>query len=457
MMTLFRRCLTALPVLLACALPVAAQPVPSEADLVYARVGGVDLTLDLYSQPLRLAPRPIIVWLHDGDWATGSHRPLPDYLRPLYADGYAIAAVRYRLTSEAGRYGDVGVAFPAPLHDVKAAVRFLRAIAPDRGLAPERIIVWGAGAGGHLAALLGTTADMPELEGTLGKHLNVSSRVSGVVAYGAPTDLLQLGPDADAENIPFDLAIVHDAPTSPASRLVGYDAPGQGLGVLRANAAAAVTPFPLYRGIVGQASPVTSASPGDAPFFIANGTRDRFVPAVQGRRLEAALTFAGVDASYKEVEATSPAAFGESIHQSARDFVRSRIDTSVVPVANPVGLSGTWFDPATSGQGFDFLWLDGNRLLVNFFGHRDDGSNLGLFGLHQGVLRYTQAIEIPLIVATNGRFSQLDPAAIRREPWGTLTLQFDSCDRGIATLRGRDGNQFLALQKLAAPPGKGCD
>jgi acetyl esterase/lipase len=436
---------------------VAAQPVPGEADLVYARVGGVDLTLDLYASRLRLSPRPIIVWLHDGDWATGSNRVLPDYLQPLYADGYAIAAVRYRLTSEAGAYGNVGVTFPGPLHDVKAAVRFLRAIAPDYGLAPERILVWGAGAGGHLAALLGTTADVPELEGTLGDHLDVSSRVSGVVAYGAPTDLLQLGPDADAANIPFDLAIVHDAPTSPASRLVGYDAPGQGLGVLRANATAAVTPFPLYRSLAAQASPVATASRGDAPFYIANGTLDRFVPAAQGRRLVTALTAAGVEAVFNEVDAASPAAFGERVHESARDFVRSRIGTLVVPVANPVALSGTWFDPATSGQGFDFLWLDGNRLLVNFFGHRDDGTNLGLFGLHEGVLRYSQAIEIPLIVATNGRFNQLDPEAIRRESWGTLTLQFDSCNRGIATLRGRDGNQFLALQKLAAPPGKGCD
>jgi acetyl esterase/lipase len=457
MMTLLRRCLAAVPVLLGCAFPAAAQPVPGEADLVYARVGGVDLTLDLYAPRLRLTPRPVIVWLHDGDWGSGSNRVLPDYLQPLYAEGYAIAAVRYRLTSEAGTYGNVGVTFPGQLHDVKAAVRFLRAIAPDFGLAPERIVAWGAGGGGHLAALLGTTADLPELEGTLGEHLDVSSRVSGVVAYGAPTDLLQLGPDADAANIPFDLAIVHDAPTSPASRLIGYDAPGQGLGVLRANASAAVTPFPLYRNLVAQASPVASASPGDAPMFIASGTLDRFVPAAQGRRLVTALTAVGVEASFKEVEATSPAAFGEGIHETARDFVRSRIGASTVVVANPVALSGTWFDPATSGQGFDFLWLDGNRLLVNFFGHRDDGSNLGLFGLHEGVLRYTQAVEIPLIVATNGRFNQLDAAAIRRESWGTLTLQFDSCNRAIASLRGRDGDQFLALQKLAAPPGKGCD
>ncbi len=171
MMTQLRRCLAVLALLLVCALPVAAQPVPGEADLVYARVGGVDLTLDLYAPRLRLTPRPVVVWLHDGDWASGSHRVLPDDLGPLYAEGYAIAAVRYRLTSEAGVYGDIGVTFPAPLHDVKAAVRFLRAIASDYGLAPERILVWGAGAGGHLAALLGTTADVPELEGALGDHL----------------------------------------------------------------------------------------------------------------------------------------------------------------------------------------------------------------------------------------------------------------------------------------------
>lgn len=453
MPTSLRRLLATIALGLACALPAAAQPVPGEAGLVYARVGNGELSLDLYAPRIRLTPRPVVVWLHGGDWTSGSRRVLPEYLNPLLAEGYAVAAVSYRLGGEAGAYGSEGVTFPGPLHDVKAAVRFLRARAGDYGLAPERIIVWGEGAGGHLAALLGTTADRPELEGSLGDHQDVSSRVLGVIAYGAPSDLLQLGPDAAAAGLSFD----HDGPGAPGARLLGFDRPGQGLGELRRNAASALSPYPLYRGLARDASPAASADAGDAPFLIVSGTRDRFAPPAQGQRLNAALLAAGVAAQYKQVEAESAADFGAEIHALAREYARSLVGDARVPIGDPRGLTGAWFDPATSGQGFDLYWVEGDRLVVNFFGHRDDGSNLALFGLHEGRLRYATALEIPMIVATNGRFNGLDPAAIRRESWGTLTLEFSGCDRAYARLEGRDGRQFLSLQKLAGPPGRRCD
>jgi acetyl esterase/lipase len=58
--------------------------------------------------------------------------------------------------------------FPAQIHDCKAAIRWLRAHAEEFGLDPERIGAWGSSAGGHLAALLGTSGDVPELEGAVG-------------------------------------------------------------------------------------------------------------------------------------------------------------------------------------------------------------------------------------------------------------------------------------------------
>ncbi|HVF34287.1 MAG TPA: sialidase family protein [Candidatus Saccharimonadia bacterium] len=128
-----------------------------------------------------------------------------------------------------------------------------------------------------------------------------------------------------------------------------------------------------------------------------------------------------------------------------------------LPIRDPRGLAGAWFDPARSGEGLELHWIEGDVLLAVFYGHRDDGSNLFLIGTRAGAPRYGEALEIPLVATRGGRYNGLDPAAIRRERWGTLTLRFETCDRATATLAGDDGSQSLALERLARPAGLRCD
>ena len=97
--------------------------------------------------------------------------------------GFALASIDYRLTNEAP--------FPARINDCKAAVRWLRSNADKYHLDPDRIIAVGASAGGHLAALLGTTANDPRFEGT-GGPLGVSSEVQAVCDFSGPSDLLTI-------------------------------------------------------------------------------------------------------------------------------------------------------------------------------------------------------------------------------------------------------------------------
>src|SRR4051812_31111752 len=122
------------------------------ADLEYARVGETALLLDL-DLPDAAPPYPLIVWIHGGGWRDGSKedRPLVRAVDDaLLAHGYAIASINYRLSGEA--------AFPAQLADCRAAVRWLRAHAVDYQLDAAHIGVWGFSSGGHLAALLATSA-----------------------------------------------------------------------------------------------------------------------------------------------------------------------------------------------------------------------------------------------------------------------------------------------------------
>jgi len=80
--------------------------------------------------------------------------------------GYAVAAVEYRLSGEAN--------YPAQLHDLKGAIRWLRANASTYRLDAQRIVGWGASAGGLLVSVLGLTANRPELEGEVGGNLTTA-------------------------------------------------------------------------------------------------------------------------------------------------------------------------------------------------------------------------------------------------------------------------------------------
>ena len=92
-----------------------------------------------------------------------------------------MASVDYRLSTQAK--------FPAQIHDIKAAIRFLRARAADFHLDAGRIVIAGASAGGHLAALVGVSNRNSELEGKVGDYLGADSSVQGIVSYFGASDL----------------------------------------------------------------------------------------------------------------------------------------------------------------------------------------------------------------------------------------------------------------------------
>lgn len=143
-------------------------------NIPFARVGDHELKLDLYLPDG--PPAGLIVWVHGGAWRAGSRKGCD--LKGLTARGWAVASVDYRLSTEAR--------FPAQIHDIKAAIRFLRARAGEYGYPAGRFAVAGSSAGGHLAALVGVTNGEPELEGSIGANTAVSSDIqAAVVLYGA--------------------------------------------------------------------------------------------------------------------------------------------------------------------------------------------------------------------------------------------------------------------------------
>ena len=146
-------------------------------DIKYASTPQKELFLDLYMSEKVQNP-PLLVWVHGGAWSAGSKENPP---MELLAYGFAMASIEYRLSGEAP--------FPAQIHDIKAAIRFLRGNATKYGFDESRIILWGSSAGGHLAALAGVSDGNTLLEGNLGDYTKVSSKVRVILDYFGASNL----------------------------------------------------------------------------------------------------------------------------------------------------------------------------------------------------------------------------------------------------------------------------
>lgn len=213
--------------------------------------------LDLYL-PAGDGPFPVLVWVHGGGWQAGSKDRCPAV--PLVGRGYAVVSINYRLSQHAR--------FPAQIEDCKAAVRWLRAQAGKYHLDKDRFGAWGASAGGHLVALLGTSGGAKDLEGK-GAGPEESSRVQAVVDWFGPTDLTRMRGG-------------HDRPNSPEAKLLG--------GPVQENKA-----------LAAKANPVAYVSHDSPPFLIMHGDKDRTVPFSQSQLLAEALIRAGVEVDFVPV------------------------------------------------------------------------------------------------------------------------------------------------------------
>lgn len=232
-------------------------------DIPYANSDNPRQTLDLaIPKDRQESIVPLVVWIHGGAWKSGDktsgHRPerLPEVVK---SGRFAGASIAYRLSGEAK--------WPAQIHDCKAAIRWLKANSKKYGFDPDRIAVWGSSAGGHLVSMLGSTGDLKELEGKIGLHMNKTSRVHAVVNYFGPSALLKMDD--------FPSRIVHNAPQSPESQLIG--------GAIQKKKKKAT-----------QASPVHHVSPDDAPHLHFHGTKDLLVPYNQSVLYHSALKGKGV-------------------------------------------------------------------------------------------------------------------------------------------------------------------
>ena len=230
-------------------------------NIPYVKGGGERQQLDLFlPKDFKTAkePYPVLVWIHGGGWAAGSKDGMDDGAKQAVSNGFAFVSINYRLAPK-DRY-------PAQLEDCKSAIRWLRAHAKKLHLDSDKIGVWGASAGGHLAALLAVTGKEKEFD--VGEYLDQSSEIQAACDFFGPKDLV----------------ILADYPE--------YDRFGDAARPVEGLLGAAPK---LCKELAEKASPIHYVHKDSAPILILHGTRDELVPIEQSIDFDRAMKKAGAD------------------------------------------------------------------------------------------------------------------------------------------------------------------
>ena len=275
--------------------PIAhAQSIRTQKDILYVTVDGKPLALDLY-MPTGVARPSLVVWIHGGRWLNGD---MSDGPMVFANNGIATASLEFRQSTEAR--------FPAMVHDIKAAIRFLRAKAPEYGYRADRIAIGGTSSGAHLAALVGVTNGHKELEGTLGDHRATSSDVHAILSYYGASNLTTIL----AQSTPYGVGV-----RKPALEALLGAPPDQA------------------RDLAKLASPVTHVDRSDPPLLLLHGDQDPQMPINQSHELQGMYESLGLDVFFDVVHG---AVHGDG-DREPRFFSPARIERAVAFLKRTLG------------------------------------------------------------------------------------------------------------------------
>ena len=236
--------------------------VTSMADVTYSTIAGYrPMIMDIYLPPREQGPRPLIVYVHGGAYIAGNTRHggalanFPAALATLAAEGFVVASVEYRLSSEAP--------FPAQEQDLRAALRFLKSNAEHFGIDPERTGIWGGSAGGHLAAMTALSCGDASLDVAGTEAPAGSECVQAAVIWYGLFDWTAFTKDRQPESL------------GGLATLLGCDG---------------------YCGAADYppASPVTYMDASDPPMLLIHGDEDTIIPVAQSHLGEERLRAARV-------------------------------------------------------------------------------------------------------------------------------------------------------------------
>ena len=233
-------------------LPENVQMIPN---VVYGQGGGRDLVMDLFLPKDGTPPYSAIIFIHGGGWKNGNKEMYRKHSYYFAGKGMVAASINYRLSGEAK--------FPAAVEDSKCAVRWMQANSVKYNVNPDKIVIAGGSAGGHLVGLVGTTEGRKEFEGS-GGYTEFSSKPNLVISFFGVFNFTRLADRNKYNN---------------SARLVAEFLGGT---------------YDEIPDIYKLASPVSHVDSTDPPFLLFHSTGDKVVPYEQSVEFKKVLEKAGV-------------------------------------------------------------------------------------------------------------------------------------------------------------------
>jgi len=234
-------------------------------DIVFKKIGNKALKLDIYLPNKTAQNIPLLVWIHGGAWFRGNKTKFlnkgwnNNLVNRLLKDGYAIAAISYRLSQEA--------IFPAQIQDCNDAITYLLQNSAIYKLDKDRIAVMGRSAGGHLASLV-ATSNSYTLPNFYSVEKQESFPIRAVIDLWGVSDFLAMRGNTGR--------VDHDADDSAEAKLLGHN--------------------PLTRpDLANLASPTTYINEQTPPFLMIHGKIDDLVPYSQSVLLQSYLNLANIE------------------------------------------------------------------------------------------------------------------------------------------------------------------
>lgn len=246
-----------------------------------------DLKMDIIYPEDKTKKYPCVVWICGGAWQRLDRSAHLAYLTELARSGFVVASVEYRTTNEGP--------FPIQLTDVKAGIRYLKALSDRYNIDPERFGVMGESAGGYLAAMAALAGDRAF---DVGAFTEYSSKVQAACPWYPPTDVT---------GFPYPSPV--EAAASMESLLLGKNV------MLNKEEAVKICPVSF----------VTKDAP---PFLIIHGDNDHTVPFSQGEILHDKLEEAGADVKLLVLEGADHADkpfFQEELWQRIIGFFKDKL------------------------------------------------------------------------------------------------------------------------------------
>jgi acetyl esterase/lipase len=258
-------------------------------DIVYGETKERELKLDIIKPISATEKFPAIIYVHGGGWMSGDKRKVGGEWNASFAEhGYVCININFRLSGEA--------IFPAPLLDVKQAIRWVKKNASNYNIDENKIGIWGHSSGGHLATLAALSANHPDY---LTEDSRVSDTVNAVATLAGPVDLLLMGD-------------WHNNPKSPESKFLGGSVQKQ---ITQAN----------------KANPINYINEDIPPVLIIQGDNDEICPVQQSQILHSKL----LNSAYLEIKGADHDFIGgvltmDEIISLVRSFFTRNLKTGLI-------------------------------------------------------------------------------------------------------------------------------